>query len=432
MKSICLIFQIHLPYRFKRFRFFDIGAGQSYYDDYGNETEVRKVATQCFLPANALFLKHLHRMNGKLKIAFSVSGITLEQLEFYAPEVVNSFRELAATGLVEFLGGTYSHSLASLQSPEAFREEAGHQQQAIRELTDREPEVFMNTEMIYSDEIGSGIAAMGFKGVVTEGARHILGWKSPDFLYCNAINPRLKVLMRHQKLSDDLVSRFSDPQWQGYPLTADKYLSWIKATDERDETVNICLDYETFGIYHTENSGIFSFLDHFLFLASQSPEIGFRTPSEVISNLQPVSLVNVPNPVSWIEGEHDTTLWTGNELQNEALEKLYRLLPAVQQVKDPGLIRDWHALQGSDHFVFMSTAPGVRALHNRKNPWHSPFDAFINYMNILNDFGLRLDVDYPRPDYREEYYRLKNKVAMLQAEIDQNQNEIKGLRIRGK
>ncbi len=426
MKSICLIFQIHQPYRFKRFRFFDIGAGQSCYDDFANETSIRKMVSQCILPCNELLLKHLHRMDGKLKIAFSLSGITLEQLGVYAPEAIDSFRELAQTGLVEFLGGTYSHSLSSLHSMEAFSEEAGRQQQAIRELTGREPEVFQNTEMIYSDEIGSRIADMGFRGVVAEGTRHILGWKSPGFLYGNAVNPRLKVLMRNPKLSDDLAFRFSDSH--GQELTADKFITLINGTDPRDETTNICLDYETFGIYHTESSGIFSFLDHFLFMASQSKEISFRTPSEVVSSLQPVSLVNVANPVSWIEEEHDVALWTGNELQDEAMSKLYRHLPVVQSAEDPGLLRDWHALQGSDHFVFMSTRPGEKVLHNRKNPFHSPFDAFINYMNILNDFGLRLERGYSGPDYMKEYSRLKKITEMQQMKIEEYQEEIKRLR----
>lgn len=389
MKSICMIFQIHQPRRFRKFRFFDMGTGQTYDDDYATETSIRQVVSHCIVPTNTLLLRHLRRMNGKFKIAFYLSGITIELLAKYSPGVVDSFRELAATGLVEFLGGTYSHSLASLFSAEAFKEEAGCQHEAIRELTGRDPEVFMNTEMIYSDEIGSGIAGMGYRGAVAEGARHVLGWKSPGFVYCNAINPKLKVLMRSPKLSNDLAFRFTDPQWKGF--TAEKYLSRITESGQDDETVNIGLDYETFGISYPESSGIFGFLDHFLFMAGQLQEITFRTPSEVIGLLQPVSLINVPNPVSWIEDEHDVTLWTGNELQNEALAKLYRLLPLVGGAHDPEIMRNWHALQGSDHFVYMSTRPAEKILHNRRNPAPSPFEAFINYMNILNDFSLRLD-----------------------------------------
>lgn len=431
MKSICLIFQIHQPFRLRKFRFFDIGAGQPYYDDHANETHIRKLASQCYLPANNLFLKHIDRFNGKLKIALAISGVTLEQFDLYAPEVSDSFRKLAETGHVEFLGGTYGHSLSSQAGEEAFSEEALLHKETLRRLSGRIPEVFLNTEMIYSDTIGAMIAGLGYKGVVTEGARHILGWKSPGFVYCNAMKPRLKVLMRHMTLSDDLMLRFSDREWSGYPLTADKYLNKIRTLEPEDGIFNICLDYETFGNYHPGQSGIFNFLDYFIYLVTHSTDLEFTTPSEAFAKMQPVSIINVANPVSSAGEERDLSLWNGNDLQTEALEKLYQLRPLVKNSQDPTIARDWRTLQSSDNFLYMSTIPGTGPLHNRQNPYNSPFEAFINFMNIQNDLRIRINPEQTIPGLQDEIAQLKRQLTEKERIIKELQKEIHpGKRLR--
>jgi len=399
MKSICLVFQVHQPVRFRRYRFFDIGANHSYVDLNAIETNMQKLAKHCYLPANDLLLRQIERLKGKLKVAFYISGVTIEQFLWYAPEVYESFKKLAETGCIDFLSGTYSGSLASLFSPEAFREQSARHQKAISDMTGHPSTVYQNTGMIYSDEIGSMISEMGYKGVITEGARHILGWKSPDLLYCNAIFPQCKVLFRNSQLSDDLTFRFSDTKWSEYPLTLGKFLSRVQPTGPGEEVINIALEYETLGSLIPEKSGILSFLDHFIFLAGQNPEVCFTTPSEVIEQLQPVSPVNVPDPISWNGEERDQGDWTGNDLQGEALSKLYGLVPQVRYLSDPYLTRDWNFLQSCDHFDWMSTRQFTGPRHHLPNPYESPFDAFINYMNILNDFKLRLDISSNTPEY---------------------------------
>lgn len=428
MKSVTLVFLVHQPVRLKRYRFFDIGTHHDYYDDYANETLIRQLAAQCYLPANSLLLRQINRLNGQLKVAFAIPGVTLELFEQYAPEVTDSFILLAETGNVEFLGGTYSHSLSSVADPASFASEAEHQRQAISRLSGQQPEVFLNTEMIYSDTIGAMVADMGYKGMITEGARHILGWKSPDFLYCNAINPRLKVMMRHSKLSDDLSIRFSDNSWAGYPLTADKYLGWIRGSEPAGESITICVDYGTFGNVHPAKSGIFNFLDHFIFLVTQSQDVFFSSPREVIARLQPVSLINVKHPVSLAGEERDLSFWNGNDIQGEALAKLYELALPMNHNVDPDILKDWHYLQASDHFLFMSTKAAPQPLHNRYSPYNSPFEAFINYMNILNDFSLRMDENPLKPDCFEELENCRRFLKEKEQEIEEFREEIRRLK----
>ena len=321
MKSICLYFQVHQPFRYRRYRFFDIGNDHYYYDDYANESILRKVADRCYLPANKLMLELIKKHKGKFKIAYSISGLALEQFELYAPEVLDSFKALADTGHVEFLAETYSHSLVSLKNHDLFRKQVADHAAAIEKFFGLKPMVFRNTELIYSDEIGALVADMGYKAMMTEGARHILGWKSPNFLYVNAINPRLKVLMRNFKLSDDLGFRFSNKGWNEYPLTAEKYVGWIKSL-EKDEICNIFLDYEAFGEHQRASTGIFSFMEHLPQAVFNHSKMNFATPSEIATNFQPVSLVSVPQPISWADEERDLSAWLGNELPDEAFNKV--------------------------------------------------------------------------------------------------------------
>lgn len=392
MKSICFYFQIHQPFRLKRYRFFDIGLDSYYYDDYLNRSIIQKIAEKSYLPANRILLDLIEKYGSDFKVSFSVSGIALEQFELYSPEVLESFQKLASTGCVEFLAESYSHSLASLTSEKEFKKQIEKHSKLIEKYFNQKPVTFRNTELIYSDKIGSLVADLGFKTMITEGAKHILGWKSPNFVYCNALNPKLKLLLKNFKLSDDIAFRFSEQNWCEWPLTATKFTSWLEKVDKSEDVVNLFLDYETFGEHQWAETGIFDFLQSFPEAALKTGQFKFLTPAEVSEKYQPVGAVKVPNPISWADEERDLTAWLGNELQNEAFEKLYELEEKVNLCHDPEILKNWDYLQTSDHFYYMCTkwfSDG--AVHQYFTPYESPYDAFINYMNILSDFTLRVD-----------------------------------------
>jgi alpha-amylase len=418
MKTICLYFQVHQPFRYRRYRFFDIGNDHYYYDDYANETILRKVADNCYLPANQILLDAINRNKGQFKVAFSLSGIALEQFRIYAPEVIESFKALAQTGCVEFLSETYSHSLISLMNNDAFAEQVKRHDDLVESLFGIRPKVFRNTEMIYSDYIGETVYNMGFKAMLTEGARHILGWKSPNFLYCNAINPRLKILMRNYKLSDDIAFRFSNKAWAEYPLTAEKYVDWLEKQDSKEEVINLFMDYETFGEHQKKTTGIFDFLEALPDAIVRSSQLNFGTPSEIADSLQPVAAVHVNHPISWADEERDLSAWLGNELQNEAFNKLYSMIDRMKECDSPDLLKDWDYLQISDHFYYMCTkffSDGE--VHMYFNPYESPYEAFINYMNVLSDFKLRLEAHIPQNEVDQQISALKKMLAEKDAKI---------------
>jgi alpha-amylase len=392
MKTICLYFQIHQPFRYKRYRFFEIGSNHYYYDDYTNESVLRKIANKSYLPANKILLDLFKEYGTRFKVAFSISGTALDQFELYAPDVLESFQQLAKTGCVEFLSETYSHSLASLKDKEEFESQVKEHDEKIFRLFNKKPVVFRNSELIYNNEIGSWIENMGFKGVITEGAKHILGWKSPNYVYCSASNPRLKLLLKNYRLSDDLSFRFSDHTWDQYPLTADKFVNWIKNMDAKEDTLNLFINYETFGITQPKESGIFEFLKAFPKVVLSTNTLSFSTPSDLIEKFQPVAQLSVPHPISWADEERDVSAWLGNELQLEASNKLYSLKNKVMQINDNKIKTDWKYFQTSDHFYYMCTKFFIHgSLHTNFNPFSSPYDAFINYMNILSDFELRVN-----------------------------------------
>jgi alpha-amylase len=392
MRTICLYFQIHQPFRFRRYRFFDIGNDHYYYDDYSNETILQKVAQKCYLPANRIMMDLIGKHKGKFKVSFSISGIALQQFKLYAPEVIESFRELAATGKVEFLSETSAHSLSSLKSRQEFERQVNVHREMIQEYFGQIPTVFRNTELVYSDEIGAMVADLGFKAMLTEGAKHVLGWKSPNYLYCNAINPKLKLLLKNFKLSDDIAFRFSNKSWPGYPLTTEKFVGWLNQIPKNEEVINLFMDYETFGEHQWEDSGIFEFLKAFPGTVQKKSSFSFSTPSEVAKELQVVSAAHVPNPISWADEERDLTAWLGNEMQQEAFEKLYSLQEKVYACNEDEIWQDFEYLQVSDHFYYMSTkffSDGE--VHSYFNPYNTPYDAFINYMNVLSDFEIRVN-----------------------------------------
>lgn len=392
-KSICLYFQVHQPNRLRLYRFFDIGKDSHYYDDFANRTILRRVAQRCYLPANELLLDLIRAHKGQFKVAFSISGSVIEQFDRYAPEVIDSFRKLAGTGCVEFLAETYYHSLASVASPSEFRRQVEKHKAAIEHYFGVTPKSFRNTELVYSDEIGSEVYDMGFKTMLTEGAKHVLGWKSPNYVYSGALAPKLKLLLRNYTLSDDIAFRFSDKNWQDWPLTGDKFLGWIKASAQNDEIVNLFMDYETFGEHQKAQSGIFDFMRYFPDVVIKDGEFEFVTPEQAGKKHKAVAQLDVPDPISWADEERDITAWLGNELQSDAFKKLYSVSEKIALIdENDQLWSDFGHLQESDHFYYMCTkffSDG--AVHKYFNPYDTPYEAFINYMNVLSDFILRVD-----------------------------------------
>ncbi len=391
MKSICFYFQVHQPFRLKTYRFFEIGNDHSYFDEYANRFMIRQLAEKCYLPANEILLQLIRKHKDDFRISFSISGMALEQFELYAPEVLDSFKSLAKTGNVEFLAETYAHGLSSLKSKKEFSRQVKMHEKKIQSLFGVKPGAFRNTELIYNDDIGNQVFKLGYNTVLTEGPKHILGWKSPNLLYCSAVNPKVKLLMKNFQLSDDIAFRFSVKEWSEWPLTAEKYAGWLKAVDPKTEVVNLFLDYETFGQNQSKKSGIFEFLMNLPQKVLNNTEYTFQTPSQLSKYLQPASPLSIPYPISWADEERDITTWLGNEMQNEAFNKLYDLEPLVAKCSDADILNDWNRLQTSDHFYYMSTkwfSEGV--VKTRINPYNSPYDAFINYMNVLVDFEIRV------------------------------------------
>ena len=427
-KAICFYFQVHQPFRLKRYRFFDIGHDHYYYDDYTNESIMRKVADRCYLPANKIILDLINKHKGKFKVTFSISGLAINQFRLYAPEVLDSFRALAETGMVEFLAETNSHSLVALKSRSEFERQVEKHMENLKEYIGVVPTSFRNTELIYSDTIGSWVADMGFKSTLTEGAKHVLGWKSPNFMYCNSINPRLKLLLRNFVLSDDIAFRFSNREWSEWPLTADKYSSWVNKLANGSELLNIFLDYETFGEHNWKESGIFDFLTHMPTAVIKKTPFRFMTPSEIADTLQPVSAISIPSPISWADEERDITAWLGNELQNAALDKLYSLAGKVNKCEDKLIRKDWEYLQASDHFYYMATkffSDG--AVHAYFNPYETPYDAFMNYMNVLSDFELRLKKYFPDTAEQDQIFKLGSQIIEKDMLIEKQVFEIQRL-----
>lgn len=428
MKAISFYFQIHQPFRLKRYRFFDIGNDHYYYDDFQNDEIVTRIAERAYIPAAKTLLKMIEESNGAFRCAVSITGVAIEQFEQYVPEMIDLLKRLADTGKVEFLAETYAHSLASLADPEEFAEQVKVHDEKLNALFGVRPKVFRNTELVYSDEIAPQILAMGYKGVITEGAKHILGWKSPNYVYCAASAPKLKILLKNSKLSDDIAFRFGDTSWDAYPLTADKYIDWIASTPMEEQIVNLSMGLETFGELQSQQTGILQFLSALPRFAAERG-IEFCTPSEAISKLKPVGELSVPFPISWADEARDTSAWLGNKLQNEAFSKLYSVAERVRLCDDRRLKQDWYYLQASDHLFYMSTkhlADGE--MHSRFSPYETPFQAFTNYMNVLADFIVRVEEQYPLSIENEELNSLLTTIRNQAREIETLNKEVASMR----
>ena len=391
MVSMCFYFQVHQPFRLRNYSIFDIGKNTNYFDEKKNKEIMQKVAGKCYLPTNKTMLDLINKHDGKFKISYSISGVALEQFEKYAPQVLDSFMDLNDTGCVEFLNETYHHSLSFLYSKEEFREQIKLHQKKIKSLFKQTPIVFRNTELIFNNELANFIQKMGYSGILAEGADNILGWRSPNFIYTAKTAPGLKMLLKNYKLSDDIAFRFSNRGWKEWPLTVDKYVKWLNAANGNGNLMNLFMDYETFGEHQWEDTGIFDFLRHLPGEILKHPDNNFVTPSEAIKKYEPVSELDIHSPVSWADVERDTSAWDGNKMQKSAINQIYLIENAVKKSGDKNLLEKWRKLQTSDHFYYMCTKWfNDGDVHKYFNPYENPYDAFITFMNIINDVNLRL------------------------------------------
>lgn len=425
MNTICFYFEIHQPSHLRRYRFFDIGNDHYYYDDRFNEENITRLAHCCYLPATRMFLDLIKETGGKFHFALSVSGIALDLLEHYAPEVIDNLKELAKTGCVEFLGETYAHSLVSLRGDDEFELQVREHSQKIQALFGQTPKVLRNTELIYSNGIGQRTLQMGFNGIVTEGDKRFMGWHSPNYVYCCSSDPRLKILTRNSSLSNDITFRFSDWNWDQFPLTADKYMGWVANAPEQEQVTSLFMNLETIGDIQRAESGIFDFFKALPKFAKEY-SISFLTPSEVLAQFKPIDQLRFDNPISWADEERDASAWLGNELQSQAFEKVSSLGERVRMSQNQRLLVDWYYLQSSDHFYYMSTKHfGNGIMH--ASPFSSPYDAFINYMNVLNDFISMVNEQFPNDVDGNELNNMRNTINEQEEMIENLKVKIKSL-----
>ena len=427
MKTICLYFEIHQNIQLKRYRFFDIGTDHYYYDDYEDERLITDVANRSYMPALEALGEMLKEHPGFFKVAFSLSGVGMEQLEIHAPQVLEKLQELNQTGCVEFLAEPYSHGLASLANEESFAKEVKRQCQKMKEYFGKEHKVLGNSSLIYSDDIGAQAAQMGFKGMLTEGARHVLGWKSPHYVYNCALAPNLKLLLRDVNLSDDISLRFSNVDWEGYPLFADNYVDRIANFPGEEHVVNIFMELSALGVAQPLSSNILDFIKALPECAKQRG-LTFSTPSEICDTMPSVGALDVPDTLSWTDEERDVSSWLGNPMQREAFNKLYSVADRVRIADDPRINQDWDYLQASNNFRQMTTKPSQVGID--RGIYASPFDAFTNYMNILGDFIARVNSLYPESVDNDELASLLTTIKNQDEEIEMKNKEITRLQTK--
>ena len=394
MKSVCFYFQVHQPYRVKKYRVFDIGNDPEYFNDrsetdLNNRKIVEKVARKSYIPATRLILDLLKK-NPEFKVSYSFSGIALEQIERYAPEALDLFKQVIETGQVEVLAETYYHSLAFFYSQPEFERQVAKHREVVRRLFGVWPRVFRNTELSYRNDLAHWAERAGYAGIIAEGWDPILGWRSPNFVYRPVGTQNIRLLLKNYKLSDDIAFRFSSRDWSEWPLTAEKFSHWVN--EAQGDTVNLFMDYETFGEHQWEDTGIFNFLGNLPNEVLKNPDVRFMTPSETIAAYDPKDHVDMPNVITWADTDRDLTAWTGNPMQRAAIESVYALEEPMMMANDHKLMEDWRKLQTSDHFYYMCTkwfADGD--VHAYFSPYESPYDAYIAYMNALSDLKLRLE-----------------------------------------
>ena len=427
MRTICLYFEIHQIIHLKRYRFFDIGTDHYYYDDFENERSISDIANRSYMPALTTFQEMIKEHGDYFKIAFSLSGVGLEQLEMHAPQVIAKLQELNETGCVEFLAEPYSHGLSSLVNEETFAADVQKQAAKIEEYFGKKPTVLRNSSLIYTNDIGAQAAFMGYKGMLTEGAKHVLGWKSPHYVYHCPMAPDLKLLLRDIDLSDDISLRFSNTEWEGYPLFADNYINRIAALPGEERVINIFMELSALGIAQPLSSNILDFITA-LPACAKTQGITFSTPTEICTKMDSIGELDVPDTLSWVDEERDVSCWLGNPMQREAFNKLYSVADRVRIANDPRINQDWDYLQASNNFRFMTTKPSNVGLD--RGIYSSPFDAFTNYMNILGDFMNRVNALYPEEIDNEELNSLLTTIKNQGDEIEMKDKEIVRLKAK--
>ena len=427
MRTICLYFEIHQIIHLKRYRFFDIGTDHYYYDDFENERSISDIANRSYMPALTTFQEMIKEHGDYFKIAFSLSGVGLEQLEMHAPQVIAKLQELNETGCVEFLAEPYSHGLSSLVNEETFAADVQKQAAKIEEYFGKKPTVLRNSSLIYTNDIGAQAAFMGYKGMLTEGAKHVLGWKSPHYVYHCPMAPDLKLLLRDIDLSDDISLRFSNTEWEGYPLFADNYINRIAALPGEEQVINIFMELSALGIAQPLSSNILDFIKA-LPACAKTQGITFSTPTEICTKMNSIGELDVPDTLSWVDEEHDVSCWLGNPMQREAFNKLYSVADRVRIANDPRINQDWDYLQASNNFRFMTTKPSNVGLD--RGIYSSPFDAFTNYMNILGDVMNRVNALYPEEIDNEELNSLLTTIKNQGDEIEMKDKEIVRLKAK--
>ena len=414
MKTVCLLFEIHQPFRLKKYRFYDIGADHYYYDDYANDEILKRLAYQSYIPAAKMLLEMIEASEKKFKVALSISGVAMEQFEMYCPEFLDCVRELVSTGCCELCCETYSHSLSSLVDPEDFKYQVDLQKKIIFDTFQYDSKTFVNTGFIYNDEIGAEVAAMGFKGIVTEGTRHVLGWKSPNYVYSTAAKQDVGLMFRNTKLSEDICLNFQ------YGLDAGQYMSWIAESPAEEKVYLIAMNFDVVGGMNPESSGIFNFFKALPYFAEQK-DIRFATPPECWENIPPIAVANVGHPISWDGYDKDVSAWMGNDLQNEAIRAIYSISERLHMSNNEVLRQDFAYLLSADHFKFMSTKMGAYVPFS---PYDSSFDAFTNYMNIVSDMEIRLKQEFPEEVENEELNPLLKQINEQGKEIEKLQAKL--------
>ncbi len=380
----------------RHFHVFDIGENKPYFDDKVNREICRKVAEKCYLPANALMLELINKHQGKFKVAYSISGVALEQFEEYAPDVLESFKKLAATGCVEFITETYYHSLAALFNATEFREQVKKHQETTKHFFGITPTTFRNTELIYSNGIADMVEDLGFKTMLTEGVDRILDWRSPNFVYEPQNGRGMKLLLKNYKLSDDIAFRFSQRTWGDYPLTTEKFAKWVHQVAGGGDTINLFMDYETIGEHQWVETGIFDFFRNLPEAIWQHPSFSFNTPSEVATMYPPVAKVDMPDAVSWADTERDLSAWLGNPMQDNSIAWVYTFEKRLKALNDAHLLHTWRKLQTSDHFYYMCTKYWSDGdVHKYFSVYDSPHDSYVIMSNVLTDLEIRLKLAEP-------------------------------------
>lgn len=393
MTSICLYLQIHQPYRLKRYGLFDIGNDREYFNDesesdLNNRRLIQKISAKSYLPTVTLLLKLL-KQHPEFKISLSFSGVALEQIEHDAPRALDLFKQMIATGRIEILGETYYHSLAFFYSLPEFELQVAKHRDLIMRLFNITPRVFRNTELSYRNDLGTWADAQGYAGIITEGWEPILGGRSPNFVYRPKGAKETRLLLKNYRLSDDIAFRFSSHAWEGWPLTAEKFGQWV--TETKGDTINLFMDFETFGEHQWEETGIFNFLEHLPREILKNPLMDFKTPSEVIAAYETKDEVDIPHILTWADTDRDLTAWTGNDLQRSAIETLYKFEPGILASNNAKLVEDWRRLQISDHFYYMCTKwSNDGDVHAYFSPYTTPYEAFTTYMSVLKDLEMRL------------------------------------------